>query len=345
MTVLVTGGAGYIGSHMVWRLLDAGEDVVVLDCLSTGFRWAVPPAARFYLGDVADEALLKTIFAENDIEAIIHFAGSAVVPMSIEDPLAYYENNTGKTRALMSAAVRAGIRHFVFSSTAAVYGQQPADRPVSEDVPLRPESPYGQSKLMSELMLRDAAAAYDFRYVALRYFNVAGADPGGRAGQSTDGATHLIKVACEAALGRRRQVDIYGTDYATHDGTGVRDYIHVSDLVEAHLVALRHLRDGGRSLVANCGYGHGYSVLDVLNMVMRIHGRSFRIHIAPRRAGDMASIVADATLARRELGWVPKHDSLETIVRSSLDWELRLVERASFDAAGLGKIYAAPSTL
>ncbi len=345
MTVLVTGGAGYIGSHMVWRLLDVGEDVVVLDCLSTGFRWAVPPAARFYLGDVADEALLKTIFAENDIEAIIHFAGSAVVPMSIEDPLAYYENNTGKTRALMSAAVRAGIRYFVFSSTAAVYGQQPADRPVSEDVPLRPESPYGQSKLMSELMLRDAAAAYDFRYVALRYFNVAGADPGGRAGQSTDGATHLIKVACEAALGRRRQVDIYGTDYATHDGTGVRDYIHVSDLVEAHLVALRHLRDGGRSLVANCGYGHGYSVLDVLNMVMRIYGRSFRIHIAPRRAGDMASIVADATLARRELGWVPKHDSLETIVRSSLDWELRLVERASFDAAGLGKIYAAPSTL
>ncbi|GLU81701.1 UDP-glucose 4-epimerase GalE [Rhizobium sp. NBRC 114257] len=341
----MTGGAGYIGSHMVWRLLDAGEDVVVLDCLSTGFRWAVPPAARFYLGDVADEALLKTIFAENDIEAIIHFAGSAVVPMSIEDPLAYYENNTGKTRALMSAAVRAGIRYFVFSSTAAVYGQQPADRPVSEDVPLRPESPYGQSKLMSELMLRDAAAAYDFRYVALRYFNVAGADPEGRAGQSTDGATHLIKVACEAALGRRRQVDIYGTDYATHDGTGVRDYIHVSDLVEAHLVALRHLRDGGRSLVANCGYGHGYSVLDVLNMVMRIHGRSFRIHIAPRRAGDMASIVADATLARRELGWVPKHDSLETIVRSSLDWELRLVERASFDAAGLGKIYAAPSTL
>ncbi|MGY5778551.1 UDP-glucose 4-epimerase GalE [Rhizobium sp. LEGMi135b] len=343
MTVLVTGGAGYIGSHMVWRLLDAGEDVVVLDCLSTGFRWAVPPAARFYLGDVADEALLQTIFAENDIEAIIHFAGSAVVPMSIEDPLAYYENNTGKTRILMSAAIRAGIRHFVFSSTAAVYGQQPADRPVSENAPLRPESPYGQSKLMSELMLRDAAAAYDFRYVALRYFNVAGADPEGRAGQSTDGATHLIKVACEAALGRRRQVDIYGTDYPTHDGTGVRDYIHVSDLVEAHLMALRRLRDGGRSLVANCGYGHGYSVLDVLNMVMRIHGRSFRIHIAPRRPGDMASIVADATLARRELSWAAKYDSLEAIVRSSLDWELRLAERAGFDAAGASRIYAAPS--
>jgi len=289
--------------------------------------------------------LLDQIFAENNIEAIIHFAGSAVVPVSIEDPLAYYENNTGKTRILVSAAVRAGIRHFVFSSTAAVYGQQPADRPVGENEPLRPESPYGQSKLMSELMLRDAAVAYDFRYVALRYFNVAGADPEGRAGQSTDGATHLIKVACEAALGRRRQVDIYGTDYATHDGTGVRDYIHVSDLVEAHLMALRHLRDGGRSLVANCGYGQGYSVLDVLNMVMRVHGRAFRIHIAPRRAGDMASIVADATLARRELRWTPTYNDLEMIVRSSLDWELRLAERAGFDAAGVSRVYAAPSML
>ncbi|PST23448.1 UDP-glucose 4-epimerase GalE [Rhizobium sp. JAB6] len=345
MTVLVTGGAGYIGSHMVWRLLDAGEDVVVLDHLSTGFRWAVPPAARFYLGDIADEALLHQIFAESDIEAIIHFAGSAVVPVSIEDPLSYYENNTGKTRILMSAAVRAGIRHFVFSSTAAVYGQQPAELPVCENAPLRPESPYGQSKLMSELMLRDAAAAYDFRYVALRYFNVAGADPNGRAGQSTDGATHLIKVACEAALGRRLQVTIYGTDYATHDGTGVRDYIHVSDLVDAHLAALRHLRDGGGSLVANCGYGQGYSVLDVLNMVMRVHGRAFRIDIAPRRPGDMASIVADATLARCELGWTPKYNSLETIVRSSLDWELYLAERARFDVAGLAKVYAAPSVL
>jgi len=343
MTVLVTGGAGYIGSHMVWRLLDAGEDVVVVDRLSTGFRWAVPPAARFYLGDMADEALLQKIFAENDIDAIIHFAGSAVVPMSIEDPLAYYENNTGKTRILMSAAVKAGIRHFVFSSTAAVYGPQPAERPVSEGAPLRPESPYGQSKLMSELMLRDAAAAYDFRYVALRYFNVAGADPKGRAGQSTEGATHLIKVACEAVLGRRHQVDIYGTDYPTHDGTGVRDYIHVSDLADAHLMALRHLRSGGRPLVANCGYGLGYSVLDVLNMVMRVHGRAFRIHMSPRRPGDTASVVADATLAHRELGWAPKYNCLETIVRSSLDWELQLAQRSSFDAGGLKKVYAAPS--
>jgi UDP-glucose 4-epimerase len=328
---------------MVWKLLDAGEDVVVIDRLSTGFRWAVPPAARFYLGDIADEALLLKIFAENDIDSIVHFAGSAVVPASIEDPLAYYENNTGKTRILMSAAVRAGIRHFVFSSTAAVYGRQPADKPVSESAPLLPESPYGQSKLMSELMLRDAAAAYDFGYVALRYFNVAGADPEGRAGQCTDGATHLVKVACEAALGRRRQVDIYGTDYPTHDGTGVRDYIHVSDLAEAHLLALRHLRSGGRSLVANCGYGMGYSVLDVLNMVMRVQGRAFRIHIAPRRPGDTASVVADATLAHRELGWSPKYNSLETIVRSSLDWELRLAQRSGFDAGGLKKVFAAPS--
>ncbi|QND49493.1 UDP-glucose 4-epimerase GalE [Rhizobium lusitanum] len=343
MTVLVTGGAGYIGSHMVWKLLDAGEDVVVVDRLSTGFRWAIPSAARFYLGDAADEALLQTIFAENDIEAIIHFAGSSIVPASIEDPLGYYENNTGKTRTLMSAAIRAGIRHFVFSSTAAVYGSQPADEPVKESAPLLPETPYGQSKLMSELMLRDAAAAYDFRYVALRYFNVAGADPQGRAGQSTDGATHLVKVACEAALGRRRQVEIYGTDYPTHDGTGVRDYIHVSDLVDAHLMALRHLRSGGRPLVANCGYGVGYSVLDVLNMVMRVHGRAFRIHMAPRRPGDTASVVADATLAHRELGWTPRYNCMETIVRSSLEWELQLADRSSFDASGLRKVFAAPS--
>ncbi|MBB5575014.1 MULTISPECIES: UDP-glucose 4-epimerase GalE [Rhizobium] len=343
MTVLVTGGAGYIGSHMVWKLLDAGEDVVVIDRLSTGFRWAVAPAARFYFGDVADEVLLEKIFAENDIDAVIHFAGSAVVPASIEDPLAYYDNNTCKTRILMSAAIKAGIRHFVFSSTAAVYGPQPSGEPVREDAPLRPETPYGQSKLMSEWMLRDAAAAYDFSYVALRYFNVAGADPKGRAGQSTDGATHLVKVACEAALGRRRQVDIYGTDYPTHDGTGVRDYIHVSDLAEAHMMALQHLRSGGGPLVANCGYGMGYSVLDVLNMVMRVYGRSFRIHMAPRRPGDAASVVADTTLAHRELGWVPKYNCMETIVRSSLEWENYLAHRSGFEASGLLKVFAAPS--
>lgn len=327
MAILVTGGAGYIGSHMVWTLLDAGEDVVVIDRLSTGFRWAVAPAARFYLGDAADTTLLQTIFAENDIEAIIHFAGSAIVSASITDPLAYYENNTGTTRALMSAAVRAGIRHLVFSSTAAVYGPQPSSDPVPESAALNPETPYGLSKLMSEHMLRDAAAAYDFRYVALRYFNVAGADPQGRTGQSTEGATHLVKVACQAALGMRRKVDIYGTNYPTHDGTGVRDYIHVSDLTEAHLKALQHLRHGGRSLVANCGYGMGYSVLDVLNMVTRVHGRAFRIHRAPRRPGDAACVVADATFARDVLGWTPRRNCMETIVRSSLAWENHLAQR------------------
>ena len=329
MAVLVTGGAGYIGSHTVWALLDAGEDVVVVDRLSTGFRWAVAPAARFYLGDVADEALLRRIFSENDIDAIIHFAGSAVVPASIADPLAYYENNTGKTRILMGAAIAAGIRRFVFSSTAAVYGPQPSQDPVCETAATMPDTPYGQSKLMSELMLRDAAAAYDFSYVALRYFNVAGADPQGRAGQSTEGATHLVKVACEAAMGKRRQVNIYGTDYPTHDGTGVRDYIHVADLVAAHLKALQRLRAGGGSLTANCGYGTGWSVLDVLNMVTRVHGKTFKVHMAQRRPGDAASVVADASLARRELGWTPRYDCMETIVRSSLDWERHLADRVA----------------
>jgi UDP-glucose 4-epimerase len=343
MAILVTGGAGYIGSHMVWTLLDAGEQVVVLDRLSTGFRWAVAPEARFYLGDVADAELLKTVFIENDIEAIIHFAGSAVVPVSVADPLSYYDNNSGKTRALMSSAIAAGVRHFVFSSTAAVYGPQKTTDPVKEDASLNPENPYGQSKLMTEFMLRDAAAAYDFNYVALRYFNVAGADPLGRAGQSTAGATHLIKVACEAALGRRDNVSVYGIDYPTHDGTGVRDYIHVSDLAEAHLKALQHLRRERGSLVANCGYGAGYSVLDVLNMVTRLHGHSFKIHMAPRRPGDSASVVADSTLAHRVLEWTPQYDSLETIVRSALDWELSLMGRNVEDLQGIHRVLAAAS--
>jgi UDP-glucose 4-epimerase len=343
MAILVTGGAGYIGSHMVWALLDAGENVVVLDRLSTGFRWAVAPAARFYLGDIADAEVLKTIFIENDIEAIIHFAGSAVVPASVADPLSYYDNNSGKTRALLSAAIAAGVRHFVFSSTAAVYGPQKTSDPVKETAPLNPENPYGQSKLMTEFMLRDAAAAYDFDYVALRYFNVAGADPHGRAGQSTSGATHLIKVACEAALGKRDSVHVYGIDYPTHDGTGVRDYIHVTDLAEAHLKALQHLRKGKGSLVANCGYGSGYTVLDVLNMVVRLHGHAFKIHMAPRRPGDAASVVADATLAHRLLDWTPKYDSLETIVRSALDWELALINRRVGELQGVHRALAAAS--
>lgn len=327
MAVLVTGGAGYIGSHMVWALLDAGEKVVVLDRLSTGFRWAVPDQARFYLGDVGDPILLKQIFAENDIEAVLHFAGSIVVPQSVAHPLDYYENNTGKTRLLAAAAVAAGIRHFVFSSTAAVYGDQADDLPVLESAPLHPKNPYGQSKLMSELMLRDAAAAHDFRYVALRYFNVAGADPLGRTGLSTEGATHLIKIACEAALGQRRGVEVFGTDYPTADGTGMRDYIHVTDLVEAHLKALSYLRRGGEPLIANCGYGRGYSVLEVLDAVKRISGRKFEIKYGPRRPGDAASVVANATLARRLLEWTPRHNDLDLIVDTAIRWEKELQER------------------
>lgn len=331
MAVLVTGGAGYIGSHMVWALLDAGEDVVVLDRLSTGFRWAVAPQARFYLGDVGDHAVLRQVFSENDIDAVLHFAGSVVVPESIADPLSYYENNTGNTRVLIAAAVEAGIPHFIFSSTAAVYGRQPEDGPVPETGVVSPQSPYGLSKLMSEIMLRDTAAACDFSYVALRYFNVAGADVKGRAGQSTKGATHLIKVACEAALGERSHVDVYGTDYPTHDGSGVRDFIHVSDLVDAHLSALAYLRRGGAPLVANCGYGRGFSVLDVLHAVQRLEGCTFPINLRPRRPGDMGSVIADASLIGETLGWTPKYDDLDLILTTALNWERRLMERTTND--------------
>lgn len=331
MAILVTGGAGYIGSHMVWALLDAGYEVVVLDRLSTGFRWAIPPQVRFYEGSVGDAALLDRIFSENAVEAIIHFAASIVVPESVADPLSYYENNTGNTRALLSAAVKASVPHFVFSSTAAVYGTPDKPDPVLEVAPLRPENPYGQSKLMSEIMLRDTARAHGLKYAVLRYFNVAGADPAGRSGQSTRKATHLIKVACEAALGKREKVDVYGTDYPTPDGTGVRDYIHVSDLVDAHLKALEYLRNGGESLTANCGYGRGYSVLEVLEAVGRVrsepgssNGGPLEVSYGPRRPGDAAFIVADPTLARSALGWTPRHDDLDFIVRTALDWERRL---------------------
>lgn len=340
MAVLVTGGAGYIGSHMVWALLDAGESVVVLDQLSTGFRWAVAPEARFYRGDVGDNALLAQIFAAHDIDAIIHFAGSVVVPDSVADPLSYYENNTSKTRVLISAAIEAGIHSLVFSSTAAVYGTRQDGLPVQETAPLAPESPYGFSKMMSEIMLRDTAAAHDFRYVALRYFNVAGADPLGRTGQSTAGATHLIKVACEAALGKRDKVDVYGTDYPTPDGTGIRDYIHVSDLVDAHLKALEYLRSGGASLVANCGYGEGYSVLQVIEAVSAAYGRSFEINRTGRRPGDAASVVADSSLARQKLQWVPRLDSLDVIVQSALDWEEHLKRKNSYDIGHMQEMLA-----
>lgn len=327
MAVLVTGGAGYIGSHMVWALLDAGQDVVVLDRLSTGFRWAVAPEAKFYEGDIADEAVHETIFGENQIDAIIHFAGSIIVPESVANPLMYYENNTVKSRALIAAAVKYKVPHFVFSSTAAVYGTPEGTEPVTETARLNPESPYGSSKLMTEIMLRDTAAAHEFTYTALRYFNVAGADPRCRTGQSTVGATHLIKVAGEAALGKRDHIDVYGTDYPTPDGTCIRDYIHVSDLANAHLKALERMRAGGGSLVANCGYGRGFSVLEVLDTVKKVHGKPFEVRYAGRRPGDAVMIVANPAVAKRELNWQPQYDNLEFIVETALAWEDHLGRR------------------
>lgn len=326
MSVLVTGGAGYIGSHMVWGLLDRGESVVVLDRLSTGFDWAVAPEAKLVVGDIADDDLLDRLIAEHDIESIIHFAGSIIVPESVADPLGYYLNNTVKSRALIASAVRNGVKQFVFSSTAAVYGD-PDEIPVSEEAQLRPLSPYGTSKLMTEIMLADVAKAHDFRYVALRYFNVAGADPRGRAGQSTRGATHLIKVACEAALGKRAGISVFGTDYDTPDGTAVRDYIHVSDLISAHIGALDHLRTGAPSLVANCGYSRGFSVLDVLRAVESVAGRKLTVDYAPRRAGDSPKVVAKSDRVRQVLGWQPQWDDLDTIVAHALAWEDSLRRR------------------
>jgi UDP-glucose 4-epimerase len=338
MAILVTGGAGFIGSHMVWALLDAGEEVVVVDRLSTGFRWAVPPQARFYLGDIGKPSVLKHVFAENDIEAIVHFAGSIVVPDSIADPLGYYENNTGNTHRLLTAAVKAGIDKVIFSSTAAVYGTPETALPIREDAPLRPETPYGQSKLMSELMLKDTARAHGLNYVALRYFNVAGADVKGRAGNSAVGATHLLKVACEAALGRRNAMSVFGTDYDTPDGTGVRDYIHVNDLVAAHLRALTYLRAGGGPLVANCGYGRGYSVLDIIDAVRRATNTNFAVDYAPRRPGDAGLVVSDPTLARTILDWHPRHDDLGVIVETALAWERRLQDMAAPDIKDLRRL-------
>jgi len=320
MTVLVTGGAGYIGSHMVLELLDSGESVVVLDNLSTGFRWAVPTNATLVVGDVGDQDLVRSIVRKHGVKAIIHFAGSIVVPESVADPLGYYHNNTVKSRALMEVAVEMGIEQFIFSSTAAVYGN-PSEVPVREDAELKPMSPYGSSKLMTEIMLADVARAHNFRYVALRYFNVAGADPQGRTGQSTPNATHLIKVACEAALGKRPCIEVFGTDYPTEDGTCIRDYIHVTDLVRAHRAALRHLRDGGGSEIFNCGYSKGFSVLQVIDAVKRVSGADFEVRNAPRRAGDPAAIVAASDKIRVHLGWRPELDKLETIAAQALAWE------------------------
>src|SRR5680860_926271 len=325
MGVLVTGGAGFIGSHMVLELLGAGEDVVVLDNLSTGFRWAVPDEAKFVEGDVGDQDLVSRLFLSNSIDAIIHFAGSVVVPDSVADPLGYYLNNTSKSRSLVASAVEIKVPHFIFSSTAAVYGM-PKENPVGEDARLEPISPYGTSKLMTELMLRDTARAHDLRYVALRYFNVAGADPLGRSGQSTARATHLIKVASEAALGERSYLEVFGTDYPTPDGTCIRDYIHVSDLVRAHLDALRYLRAGGESEVLNCGYGSGFSVRDVIKSVKQVSQRDFPVRLAPRRPGDPAAIVAGAERIGQVLGWKPRLNDLDTIVGHALAWEQRLIK-------------------
>lgn len=322
MAVLVTGGAGYIGSHMVHELVDRAERVVVLDSLRTGFRGAVAPGATLVVGDIGDQDLAADLVRRHGIDAIIHFAGSVVVPESVADPLGYYLNNTVKSRALIEQAIRSGVKSFIFSSTAAVYGMT-KEMPVRETTPVQPMSPYGSSKLMTEIMLADAARAHDFRFVALRYFNVAGADPSGRAGQSTRGATHLIKVACETALGKRGHMDVYGTDYETADGTCIRDYIHVTDLARAHLAALDYLRKGGTSEIFNCGYGRGFSVLDVIETVRRVSGVNERMDVryAPRRPGDPPQIVAASDKLRAALGWRPELDHLPTIVEHALRWE------------------------
>ena len=326
LPVLVTGGAGYIGSHAVLALKDAGWPVAVIDNLTTGFRFAVPEGVPLYEGDIADADLLARIFAEQGSKAVMHFAGSIIVPESVSDPLKYYSNNTAKSRALIEAAVRAGVPHFIFSSTAATYGV-PEVSPVQEDSPRVPINPYGMSKLMTEIMLGDVAKAHPLNFCALRYFNVAGADPLARTGQSTAGATHLIKVAVEAALGKRARVEVFGTDFATPDGTGVRDYIHVSDLANAHVLALEALiEQPDRSLTMNCGYGQGYSVLEVLDAVDRVTNQKIERVLSPRRAGDADSLISDNARIKATLPWVPKYADLDTIVQHALAWERKLSE-------------------
>jgi UDP-glucose 4-epimerase len=323
--ILVTGGAGYIGSHVVRQLGEAGERVVVLDNLSTGFREAVT-WGEFIEGNVGDRLLVSRILADHGIRTVMHFAAHTIVPESVENPLKYYDNNTCATRSLLECCRDAGVDQFVFSSTAAVYGI-PGGGIASEDTPTAPINPYGTSKLMSEWMLRDLSRATDLRHVALRYFNVAGSDPGGRIGQSTKNATLLVKVAAEAAVGRREKVYVFGTDYDTPDGTGVRDYIHVEDLADAHLKALEYLRRGGPSVTLNCGYGHGYSVREVLDAVARVNGSPLVVEESPRRAGDPPTLIARADRVRAELGWTPRYDDLEAIVTHSLAWERKLAAR------------------
>ena len=326
MTVLVTGGAGYIGSHMVLNLLDAGEKVVIIDNLSTGKEWAIAEDAELVVGDISDISLVEDVIEKYNVNAVIHFAGSIIVPESVEDPLLYYSNNTAKTRNLLEAVVNKGVKHFIFSSTAAVYGDVEVER-VYESTPKDPISPYGRSKLMTEWMLQDTAFAHDFNYVALRYFNVAGADPKGRTGQSTPNATHLIKVANQVALGDREYMEIYGTDYDTRDGTCIRDYIHVSDLTNAHYLALKYLRGGGQSDIMNCGYGDGFTVREVLAAVKKVSEVDFDVREIARRAGDPPIVVANSDKAQEKLGWKPDYNDLELIVKNAFDWEKYLKSR------------------
>ncbi|WP_099864983.1 UDP-glucose 4-epimerase GalE [Pararhizobium haloflavum] len=320
MAVLITGGAGYIGSHTALALMDAGETVCVIDDLSTGLRESVPPGAHFEQGNVADKLFVHRVMKTFDVDAVIHFAGSIRVDESVSDPLKYFRNNTDASRRLIEATLEAGVRHFIFSSTAAVYGD-PERLPVTEDGALRPLSPYGTSKLMTEMMLRDVSMSLPLRFTALRYFNVAGADPAGRAGQISPISTHLIKIACEAAVGKRSHVNIYGTDFDTPDGTAVRDYIHVSDLAIAHYLALQRLRAGGTSIAMNCGYGVGYSVLEVIEAVKAVSGVAFPAIPSERRPGDSPKVVADCRLIKNECDWRPRYNDLSTIVAHALKWE------------------------
>ena len=324
--VLVTGGAGYIGSHAVLALSDAGWQVAVIDDLSTGFRFAVPEGVAFYEGDIADTDLLKRIFDEQGTQAIMHFAGSIIVPESVENPLKYYDNNTAKSRTLIECALASGVKHMIFSSTATVYGE-PEVKPLTEEDPLQPVNPYGMSKLMTERILADVSKAHPMNHCVLRYFNVCGADPEGRSGQSTEGATHLIKVAVEAVLGKRDHVAVFGDDYPTPDGTGMRDYIHVSDLASAHVLALEALiEQPEQSLTMNVGYGRGFSVLEVLDAVDRVTNQPIERRQMPRRAGDVASLVSDPSLVRATIPWEPRFDDLDTIITHALRWERKLTE-------------------
>jgi UDP-glucose 4-epimerase len=324
MTILITGGAGYIGSHMAHALIDAGERIVVLDNLSTGFDWAVPKGASLVVGDSGDQTLVSSLIASHRVEAIIHFAGSLLVTESVANPLEYYRNNTVNSRALIECAIKGSVRNFIFSSTAAVYGD-PTKGIVAEDAPMAPMSPYGSSKLMTEIMLRDAGTAHGLKYAILRYFNVAGAEPQLRTGESTKDSTHLVKIAVQTALGLRPKIVVFGTDYATPDGTCIRDYVHVTDLVNAHSAALAHSRRGGDSVTLNCGYGRGFSVLEVIETVKRIAGVNFKLEFGARRPGDPTQIVAAANQIKSVLGWQPQYDDLSKIVGHALGWERKLM--------------------